>query len=200
MGLRWESRFIAPMKEQDQILQRINDRREAIAHRRREIARVIEVAQSEDADLIREDYELETMTRRLPVFFANAAREPQAIGDMAANIVASVEPEQPRTKRKPEHLPSILEMADDALRHFEQQGTPWATARDIAKHMRATRWPEAKPDFIQGQLWRAAKRGDLIKKGSCYGRKDCPHEKGLATEAARPSQSNGAIGSNPIGT
>lgn len=193
------------MTHAHEILTRITERREIIAKRRREIANAIETLRSEDAGLVGEDAELEIMVRRLPSYAVNEEREPQALGNMVASLVAAIEPEPERKKRKPDGIPPILEMANEALAHFEAQGTQLVTARDIAKFMRARYWPEAKADYIQGQLWRAAKRGDLIKKGSCYSRPNYPRARaqaqnaeGLATVIARPSLSNGETGLHPV--
>lgn len=180
------------MTEQDQILHRIAARRDEFMTRRREIARLIETLQAEDAELLRRDSELQITERTLPTLLANSPSEPLPLGNLAASVVIGLEPEKKRQSRKPDHLPPVLQMADEALAHFEEAGNAWATARDIAKFMQANHWPEAKAEFIQGQLWRASERGDLLKRGSCYARKSAKNEEGLDTEVTRPLQSNGA--------
>lgn len=187
------------MNQDEQILHRLSERRAAVARRRQEIACAIEALQAEDAALIRRDEALQITAQTLPDLLKNEDRGPQALGDMAATLVAAIEPEPERKKRKPDGIPPILEMANEALAHFEAQGTQLVTARDIAKFMRARYWPEAKADYIQGQLWRAAKRGDLIKKGSCYSRPNYPRARaqaqiaeGPGVNAPRPLITNGA--------
>lgn len=187
------------MTEHEQILHRLTERRSEIARRRQEIAIAIEALQAEDAALIRRDEALQITAQTLPDLLANEDRGPQALGNMVASLVAAIEPEPERKKRKPDGIPPILEMANEALAHFEAQGTQLVTARDIAKFMRARYWPEAKVDYIQGQLWRAVKRGDLIKKGSCYSRPNYPRARaqaqiaeGPGVHAPRPLITNGA--------
>ncbi|HRO51250.1 MAG TPA: hypothetical protein PLW75_14000 [Hyphomicrobium sp.] len=189
------------MTQSEQILSRLNERRAALSKRRQDIAQAIAELQAEDAELARRDEALQITAQTLPELLVNEEREPQSIGSMAANVIASIEPEPERKKRKPDDIPPILQMADEALAHFEAQGTALVTARDIANFMRARYWPEAKADYIQGQLWRAAKRGDLLKKGSHYCRKNNPrpisraqNAEGPATEVAEPSQSQGETG------
>ncbi|WP_334150943.1 hypothetical protein [Hyphomicrobium sp.] len=193
------------MTQDEQILRRLGERRAELAKRRQEIAQTIEALRAEDAELARRDEELQITARNLPDLLLNEDRAPQSLGDMAASVVAAIEPVPERRKRKPDDLPPILQMADEALAYFETQGVMKATAPDIAKFMRARYWPEAKAQFIQGQLWRAAKRGEFIKTGGYYSRTDHARNRarvqkaeGLATEVARPSLSNGETGAYPV--
>jgi hypothetical protein len=181
------------MTNQEQILQRIGDRRADLARRRREIARTIELLRAEDAEIERKDAALLITAQTLPDVLVNPEREPLSIGDVVGTMVSSLETATSAPKRKPEGLPSILEMASEALATFELDGVEWLTPPEIARYISTRWWPDVKTEFISPQLWRAAVRGDLLKSGPRYARKNTTrHEKGPATEVARPSQTNGA--------
>ena len=176
----------------EDIFRRIADEREAGARRRREIAETIGKLMAEDAALHKRDADLETSERTLQSVLLPLRHPPPLLSDVAAKVLIGLEPEQRRTRRKPKDIPSVLQIADDALAHFEADGQAWVTARDVATFAREKYWPEAKAEYFNGQLWRAAERGDLVKKGSRYARKGTEYDEGLSTDVERPSHSNGA--------
>jgi hypothetical protein len=186
--------FLVVMNDHEQIFRRLADRREQFTQRRREIARQIETLRAEDAQLAQRDLDIQTAEREIAALLADSPPvQITALGDLAASLVSGLEPAKKRQQRKPDHLPPILQMTDEALANFEEAGNAWATARDIAKFIRANYWPEAKAEFIQGQLWRAAERGDLLKRGSCYARKSARNEEGSDTVVAEPLQNGAAV-------
>lgn len=178
-------------------IERIRAQREVNRQRRADIVRVISDLQQEQLELESADREMQIAERVVSGLLPPGPA--QSLGDVLESVVSSLEPE-PKPSRKPPGLPPILEMANEAFAHFEAQGTTWATCPMITEFIRSKWWPTAKAEYISPQLWRAYDRGDLLKHGPRFARKSAENEKGPATEVARPSQSNGAIGSNPIGT
>lgn len=158
-----------------------------IRARRAEIARLREALEREDAEL--------AITEKVAARFLHD-RALVSIADLAANIVAKVEPPAPnRMKRKPDGVPSVMRMALDILREATSRGEPWMDGTAIVDEIRNRWWPDAEAAAITPQLWRAAsKKGTLLKNGTRYA---LPHtsEKGSAVAPAEPSQRDGMEGS-----
>ncbi|WBT39072.1 hypothetical protein [Hyphomicrobium sp. DMF-1] len=175
-------------------IERIRVQRDANRQRRADIVRTIADLHQEQQDLEAADRELQIAERVVTALLPS--EQVKTLADAVGNVVSSLEFES-KPKRKPDGIPPILEMANEALASFEAIGKPCASCPEITDFIRRTWWPDVKSEFVSPQLWRAANRGDLDKVGNNYARK-VKIEKGPATEVARPSLSNGETGSYPV--
>lgn len=181
------------MADQENTLERVRQLRRNCEAMRADIQRQVSELLERQSQLEVEDRELEITERTLltRVLLAAPACGPQQLVGAVANVVSGLEPEIKKPPRKPDDVPPILEMADVAFAQLEAQGIGWATSPQIAEVIRRLWWPEVRSEYIQPQLWRAAKRGDLLKEGNRYARKSARYEEGPDTEVTRPLQSNG---------
>jgi len=170
-------------------LENIKARRAEIARQRAIISEQHETLAALDAALDREDRNLSTAERAVaehtnPTAAANLFQ----IGEVAASIIARTECVRTRERRKPDGIPTIMQMTRDVLARSTNR---WMSGPEIAEAIREQWWPEVETEFITPQLWRAAtKRRVLIKNGALYA---LPHtnEKDPADRAGS-SRRNGA--------
>jgi hypothetical protein len=71
---------------------------------------------------------------------------------------------KPRQKRKPDGLPTVVEMVLAILEGEEAGMRP----RDIAKIAQLKWWPDLRPAAVNAAVWRLAGEGRLEKDGNLY--------------------------------
>lgn len=180
------------MSDQEAILAKIQMRRRAIAEARANMAEEIEKLRGLDAGLEQEEMELTITERHILKFTIGELERPTT--ELGARVVATrlAQEAVQRSKRKPADVPSVLVMAGTVLLERAERGQIWLEPAEIVTEIKKRWWRDAEQAFIAPQLWRAAKKGRLLKDGTRYALPE--NEKapvGMATEA---SHSNGAAG------
>ena len=177
------------MSDHQALLAKIETRRKEIAVQRSLVADVIATNQSIDDGLQKEDADLEITERYIRQFTEGGLATP--VTELAKHIMAerAAPVLKVRGKRKPDGLPSVLEMAAIVFRDRANEGQPWLEPAEIVTEIKRRWWKAAEQEFIGPQLWRAARKGRLLKNGTRYA---LPIEKAPDSVAAEASHSNGA--------
>lgn len=185
------------MSDQQALLAKIHERRKEIAEQRSDLAHTIDRCRQVDASLEQEDAELAITERNIAKFTGSDLENP--VTELGARLVAAHKTQlaNRREKRKPDGLPSVLSMAATVLIQRAQEGQIWLEPAEIVTEIKRRWWQRAEHGDIVPQLWRAVKKGLLLKDGSRYALPDNQYEKAPDGIAAGASQSNGAAGSSP---
>ena len=69
-------------------------------------------------------------------------------------------------RKKPAGIPTIFVMT---LTLFRENGVHWMDGHEIVQAIRKRWWPTADNNDISPTLWRLAKTGKLVKRGTEYG-------------------------------
>lgn len=171
---------VPAMEHVEETIRSLNAKLDEIGRARR----ALEVEESEIASIIR------GLERHLSLAPRPVIQEP--VASAAAAVIERVD--SLRRKRKPKNVPSVFRMSCDVLRDSMKRGRPWLDSAEIAEEIRKRWWHQAQTGFIQPQLWRAAKRGRLLKNGARYALPTL-NEKTPAEQTAGVSQSLGSEGS-----
>jgi len=174
------------------ILAKIHARRQEIADARANVAAEIKQLGALDASLQQEETELRITERHILKFAVGELERPTT--ELAARVLAKGKEQEAaqRGKRKPKGLPNVLVMARAVMADSAEQGRHWLEPVEIVTQIRKRwQWPELEVGFISPQLWRAARKGKLLKDGTRYALL-ASNEKAPDSVAAGAPQSNGA--------
>jgi hypothetical protein len=177
------------MSQPEQIIEKIKARRSEIERLRFDIGQRQEMLRQELSALETEDRDLTITERTVARLLPNQPIAP--IGEAIASVVAAVAPLSTKPSRKPDGLPTVIEMATVILSDAASRGQPWLDASQIADEIKKRWWPDAETAFVTPQIWRAATKRNVFRKEGTRYALSTGIEKGPTDKSERPSQTNG---------
>ena len=143
----------------DDILDRIQKRREQIERGRAKLLQQLD-------DLNREQQRLEQEAQELDI----AARVLNRLSPDETEQSKNYTPPWTKPGKKPDGIPAMSDMIQTVLLAAEKDGIAELETQNIVNAIRIKWWPDAQNNDVAPVLWRQAKIGRLIKNGTRYRR------------------------------